>query len=362
MRAPWDVVVIGGGPVGLVAALQSRSYGLSVAVIEPRLPPIDKACGEGIMPAGLATLARLGVFPSGSPIRGIRYLRGQHCAQAALSPPGLGVRRTTLHAALVDAARDAGVEWFGWAAGALRQDESEVLVPPRAEEDAEPVRARYALIADGLHSPQRRWLGLEMPRRGCRRGLRQHYRTEPWTDHVEVHWGEHAEAYVTPLPGQIGLALLTARRGSFEEHLQQFPALAERLRQLQPVGQVRGAGPFGVRARRRVAGRALLIGDAAGYVDAITGEGLSLGFAQAAAAVQAIHHDQPQRYEAHWRAITLRSSLPTAALVQATRLAPVRRLLVPAAATAPGLFAACVAGVATAGTPGSSITAASGAG
>lgn len=353
MANPLDVVVVGGGPVGLVAALEAQQQGLAVGVVEPRLPPIDKACGEGIMPAGLATLKRLGVAPPGSPIRGIRYLHGGRHAEARLPQPGLGVRRTALHADLAEAARAAGVQWFAWAAGTVQQSESGVVVPPKSRNRAEPVRAKYALVADGLHSPQRRALGMDRPRgqrrRGRRCGLRQHYAITPWTDHVEVYWGAHAEAYVTPLPHQIGVAILTEHRGSFEEHLQAFPALRSRLHGAHRIGQVRGAGPFGTRSRRRVRGRVLLIGDAAGYADALTGEGLSVGFAQGVAAVEAIVNGRPSEYEPAWRSIALRSSVPTMALVHATRLPPVRRLLVPAAAAAPGLFAAGVVGVASAG-------------
>ena len=54
-----DVVVIGGGPVGLATAIAARGHGLSVRVIDRQRPPIDKACGEGLMPAGVRALARM---------------------------------------------------------------------------------------------------------------------------------------------------------------------------------------------------------------------------------------------------------------------------------------------------------------
>jgi flavin-dependent dehydrogenase len=86
----------------------------------------------------------------------------------------------------------------------------------------------------------------------------------------------------------------------------------------------------------------LLVGDAAGYVDALTGEGVALALAQAHAAVAAIVADDPQRYERDWVRVTRRYRLLTEGLVQATRLPPARRALVPLAERAPRLFAAAV--------------------
>src|SRR5205823_3435093 len=96
-----DLLVVGGGPGGLATALNARQRGLSVIVAEPRESPIDKACGEGLMPGGLAQLASLGVDPAGMPFRGIAYVSVRRRAEARFRyGPGWGVRRTTLHAAL----------------------------------------------------------------------------------------------------------------------------------------------------------------------------------------------------------------------------------------------------------------------
>ena len=97
-----DLLVAGGGPVGLAVAIGARAAGLSVAVVEPRAVPVDKACGEGLMPAAVAALGRLGVPVTGRPFVGIRYLSpGRAVAANFRAGPGLGVRRTTLHAALL---------------------------------------------------------------------------------------------------------------------------------------------------------------------------------------------------------------------------------------------------------------------
>jgi flavin-dependent dehydrogenase len=86
----------------------------------------------------------------------------------------------------------------------------------------------------------------------------------------------------------------------------------------------------------------LLVGDAAGYVDALTGEGIALGLGHARAAVAAIVDDDPARYESDWRRVSRRHDLLTRALLSATRLPPVRRHLVTAARGLPAVFSTAV--------------------
>ena len=106
-----DLVVAGGGPVGLATALYAARAGLDVLVREPRPGPVDKACGEGLMPGAVADLAALGVDPDGHRLAGIRYVGGGHTAQAPFRRgDGRGVRRTTLHRALSDAVAEAGIK------------------------------------------------------------------------------------------------------------------------------------------------------------------------------------------------------------------------------------------------------------
>ncbi len=193
-----DLVVAGGGPVGLATALYAARAGLDVEVREPRPGPVDKACGEGLMPGAVADLAALGVDPAGHRLAGIRYLGGGRTADAPFRHgDGRGVRRTTLHRSLTDAVADAGVE--DRRARGRRGRE-----PRRATSWSTASPPRYLVAADGLHSPVRRMLGLDRPPEGRRRfGLRVHVEMAPWTPFVEVHWAEGSEAYVTPVADEL---------------------------------------------------------------------------------------------------------------------------------------------------------------
>lgn len=330
-----DLLVVGGGPAGLATALYARTSGLSVIVAEQRRNPIDKACGEGLMPGGLVRLRELGVNPRGLDFQGIAYLdnAGRRVEAPFRAGPGRGVRRTALHTALRIAAAAAGTVWTQTRVGGLCQDPAGV--------DAAGVRTRWVVGADGLHSTVRRAVGVAAaPGTPRRYGQRRHWQVAPWSTMVEVYWAEHAEAYVTPVAADlVGVAILHHRRGvSYEELLAGFPALADRLKGAPPAGPVNGAGPMRQVVRTRVNGRVLLVGDAAGYEDALTGEGISLAVIQAEAAVAAMVAGQPERYETAWRRLTRRYRWLTRGLVLGTERATGRRLLVPACEAVPSVF------------------------
>ncbi|HSM49819.1 MAG TPA: FAD-dependent monooxygenase, partial [Thermoanaerobaculia bacterium] len=209
------------------------------------------------------------------------------------------------------------------------------------------IAARWVVGADGLHSAVRAWVGLARPPLPRRRfGVRRHFRIPPWGDRVEVHWGEGCEGYVTPVgPELVGVALLwdgewqgSRLPGGFDRLLARLPALATRLQGAPVEGPDRGAGPFGQRARAVARGRVLLVGDAAGYLDPLTGEGLSLGFAQAWALAAALSAGDPARYRVAHRRGGRRARAITRLALFASAHPGLRRRVVAALAADPGLF------------------------
>ncbi|WP_328966795.1 NAD(P)/FAD-dependent oxidoreductase [Streptomyces sp. NBC_00239] len=335
-----DLLIVGGGPAGLATAIRGALAGLETVVLEPRPTPVDKACGEGLMPGGVRRLRELGVTVPGRPFHGIRYLDGVTGRKAEglfRAGPGLGIPRTDLQAALAERAARLGVRVVPRRVTEVRQDEHAVT--------AAGLTARHLVAADGLHSPLRRALGLSAPPapgRPARYGLRRHYTAEPWSDLVEVYWSAHGEAYVTPLaPDRIGVAVLTSERAPFDVQLARFPQLTARLPAV-PGGAVRGAGPLRQGSRSRVAGRVLFVGDAAGYVDALTGEGLTLALTAAEALVRCVAAGRPQAYEQAWRDLSRGYRTLTGSLLWAREQRRLAGRIVPLAARLPALFTRAV--------------------
>jgi flavin-dependent dehydrogenase len=332
-----DVLIVGGGPAGLATAISCAQAGLSVTVAEPRTAPIDKACGEGLMPSALPRLAALGVRPSGRPLIGIRYLDPRHHAEALFRHGNaLGVRRTTLHAALAARVAELGIPVLPVRVTEFTQNGGGVT--------AVGLTASYLVAADGLHSTIRRACALDpAPARHARFGLRRHYHMAPWSDLVEVHWSPDSEAYVTPVSDDlVGVALLGGTRGDFDSRLTHFPVLRERLAGAAPASDVRGAGPLRQDVRHRVEGRVLLVGDASGYVDALTGEGIGVALAQGAELADCIARGRAGDYERAWRRVSRSARLFTSGLLWSRRQAMLAPRIVPAAQHLPCLFTSIV--------------------
>jgi flavin-dependent dehydrogenase len=337
-----DLVVVGGGPAGLATAIGARLAGLEVTVLDRAQPTIDKACGEGLMPDAAAHLQALGVAlgPEESfPFRGIRYIDGDVVAEGVFPrAAGLGVRRLALHRALVRRAEEVGVrlEW-GIKVEGLPPG------PPYAgvETAAGLVYAQWIVGADGLRSHLRRHAGLDGPRARLRRfGVRRHFSVAPWSDFVEVYWGPGCEAYVTPVgPHQIGIAMLWSGGASgFDTLLAHFPSLRERVAGAPAASKDRGAGPLHQRVRAVRQGNLALVGDAAGYLDAITGEGLAVALHESAALTAALAGGDLAPYAAAWKKINRLPDTMTSLMLFLERRPRLRARAIRALAAEPALF------------------------
>lgn len=332
-----DLLVVGAGPVGLFTAIEAAQSGLSVRVIEQYEGTIDKACGEGLMPEALERLAGIGVDPEGIDFFGIRYIAGDRKAEARFSGgPGRGVRRTILQDSLRKRASELNVTFVNGRVREIVQGDSFV--------EAAGIRSKYLIGADGLHSTVREELDLSGPSRKFQKGhqrfgIRQHFSLPPWSDLVEVYWLSDVEVYVTPVDHQsVGIAVLGEAILDFNKIISRVPELAQKLAYAEPASKLRGAGPLRQPVRARSRGRVLLVGDAAGYVDALTGEGLRVGFAEAEAAVRAICRNDLLSYEGQWKRITRSYRWLAGGLVSASSNRLIRPMIVPAAQALPSIF------------------------
>lgn len=300
-----EVIVVGAGPAGCAAALGLTRRGHQVTLLDRSTFPRPKVCGEGLMPVGVTELAALlgSGHGLGQPFRGIRYGAGPHLASADFpgGHHGLGLRRERLDVALLDACRAEGVD--------VREGvRVEHLAPwdgtRRLRTTAGPLRSRAVVVADGLRSPLRKQLGLDAPpRRRHRYGLRAHLELAEGTqlpEHVEVFVVDGAELYLTPVgPREVNVAVLLERdatrqlKGDLEGGFGRLCARSDRVRELldgaRPTGRVGLTGPLRQASRDVLADGVLLVGDAAGFLDGITGEGMSLALASSRLASEVLH-------------------------------------------------------------------------
>jgi len=287
------VLIAGGGVGGASLAILLGRAGIEVELFERSTFPRDKPCGEGLMPAGVAALERMGLAfeAGGAPFYGVRYvfpkfnLEGRFPSNHGLPVQGRGQRRLHLDGMLfAEASKTAGVDAHcGVAVQAPIVENGRVT---GLMVDGAKRRGDLVVAADGLNSPMRKALGLDLPLRRRRFGLRTHYRVKPGCEQpswVDVFPRRGYELYVTPLPDrEVLVAALVepgALNGAAEDEFARWvgaePELAERITDADQISDLTGCSPLGARASRGTMPGLVLLGDAAGFVDPITGSGMA---------------------------------------------------------------------------------------
>jgi flavin-dependent dehydrogenase len=344
MGRETEILVIGGGPAGLAAAIAARRKGFEVTVADGAKPPIDKACGEGLMPNTIAALRELGIpiHPSdGRIFRGLRFIEGKTEAEANFpGESGVGVARTVLHRKMVERAEECGVSLL-WNTPVSGLTEAGAVLRGRE------MPAKWVVGADGIRSRVRHWSGLDFAsRHKVRFAQRRHYRIRPWTDCVEIYWGRMMQAYVTPLGDEETCVALISDdpRMRLEDTWEEFPKLAARVQNAEPSGVDRGGVTVISRLSRVYRGKVILTGDASGSVDAITGEGLCLSFRQAIALADSLASGRLETYQAAHRRLSRATYVMSRLLVRLGRYGKLRQRALRVLAKDPGLFARFLAG------------------
>ena len=298
----YDVAVVGGSLAGAATAIHLAGAGLRVVLLERSRTSLHrKACGEGLFPAGVRELQTLGLADAlaeaSVALSGVRFHAGGRTASAGIGSVAAtprGVRREQLDPLVLEQAAKRGVEVRMAAPGRGLLVETRRAAGVRT--DADEIRARVVVGADGLHSSIRRSAGLDRAPIGNRYGLSVHVEVaqppEPW---VDVFFAGGHELYLTPVGEcRLNVALLARRpfiesvangEGGFIGFLERHPSMPPRW---SADGRTVGAGPFPIRAARAWRANVVLVGDAAGFFDGITGEGMSLALASARLCAKAV--------------------------------------------------------------------------
>ena len=342
-----DVLVVGAGPAGSALAAGLARAGASALLVESARHPRPKACAEYASPRIAEELARIGLPPeawadAAVPLEGMQLHAGSRATMIRYADrtgprAAWGVDRRRLDARLAENAIGAGAT--------LRERASVVRVARSggrvtggwvrdvATAREELVTADWTVGADGVRSTVARLVRVERRVRFPRRiGLVAHYDgVAGLTDHGEMHVGAGGYVGLAPMPDgelNVGMALpMHGMRGSsrarFEAAIAAIPAVARTLAGSRRLSPIRGAAPIGQRVSRVAGPGWLLVGDAAGFVDPFTGEGIYRALRSARAATRAIvaGGDVERSYVAERRrAFAAKSALTW--LIQGFLLAP----------------------------------------
>ena len=308
----WDALVIGAGPAGSALAAGLARDGARVMLVERSRHPRPKACAEYASPRLVEELGRLGLAldawaADAVPLGGMEIHAGGHAVRigyadrrGARTAWGLDRRsfdaRLASHAASSGAELREGVAVVGLRDGTGRTSGARVRQLETGREEL--VDATWVIGADGARSTVARLLGVERAVRYPRRlGLVAHYEgMSDLRDHGEMHVGDRLYVGLAPTPGgelNVGMALpLTdggrSARERFADAITSLPEVQRRLAGSERISPIRGAAPIGHRVDRVAGPGWLLIGDAAGFVDPFTGEGIHRALRSARAAALAL--------------------------------------------------------------------------
>jgi flavin-dependent dehydrogenase len=298
-----EVAVVGAGPAGSALAAMLGRAGVRTVLLDRARFPRDKPCGEGLLPAGVSVLEEIGVplhpFPT---LGGVSYrvpLAGSANGDFVNGTTGRGVRRLAFDHLLAGHAQSTpNVEaWFGCDAGGLELRSRDVVLRTNAGD----IGCRFVIGADGLRSRVAGWMGWARAPRSRRFGLVGHLAApRHGVDRVVVTLGPAAEVYSAPTgPDELLVAVLSSKRGLRDRDEPAREAYARHVRSAHPELSVpgdvtvHGAGPFWVRPTRVAAGPVFLLGDAAGFLDPLTGDGMSDALVAARKLASLISSEEP---------------------------------------------------------------------
>jgi geranylgeranyl reductase family protein len=314
-----DVLVVGGGPAGSAVATLLARRGHDVLLIDEARFPRDKVCGDSVSPGGWGVLEELGVAPAvrserPHPLRGMALtapdgtvFRGDYRGTAA---PGLALRRATLDRLLLDAAGAAGAEVRQGTRAVDLIVESGVVsgVVTANGAGTAPIRARLVVGADGRRSVVARRQGLLREHQTHRKFAVRGYwdGVQGLDERGEMHVGGGGYCGIAPLSATAAnVTFVLDRRamsagggdlqGFYLETLALWPRIRERLAGARLLAAPRAIGPLALEARRLSFPGGLLVGDAAGFYDPFTGEGVTLALRSAELAAEVAHPALQQR-------------------------------------------------------------------
>ncbi len=305
---PFDVAVVGAGPAGSVAALVLARGGARVALVDRAGFPRDKACGDLIGPRGVQVLLDLDLDVTGVPRLGDMAVIGPTGSRVVLpARPGrdypgyaLAVARTRFDAMLRDAALDAGASPV-----AARVVGCDPAAPSVRLDDGSELRAGVVIGADGALSTVADGAALCDASRSLWGFALRFYADDDVDLPTIVFWDESSgrglPGYGWVFPGEsggvnVGLGVgtgaqrrlgtgVTRHLPAFLEHLHRIGATTRTLTPSRSLGGWLRVGGVGTVPAR---GRVLLVGDAAGLVNPLQGEGIAHALTSGRAAARAV--------------------------------------------------------------------------